>query len=112
MKKVYSHESIVTINHLRNLLEAQGIRAMVRNDRLFGVLGEVPFMECWPQLWVLDDLQASYAEQVLQEAMTAPDSEAPEWRCPACGERVDGQFAVCWNCGAAHPDDPSEQEPQ
>jgi len=23
---------------------------------------------------------------------------APAWRCPGCGETVDGNFDVCWNC--------------
>lgn len=100
MKKVYSHESIVTISHLRNLLEAQGVAAIVRNDRLFGVLGEVPFVECWPQLWVLDNLQADHAEQLIGAALAEPDDGFADWTCSSCGERIEGQFAACWQCGA------------
>ncbi|MCC5869144.1 MAG: DUF2007 domain-containing protein [Gammaproteobacteria bacterium] len=104
MKKVYSHESIVTINHLRNVLEAQGVAAIVRNDRLFGVLGEVPFMECWPQLWVLNDLQADHAKQLIGAALAEPDGSDVDWTCGSCGERIEGHFAVCWQCGAQAPE--------
>ena len=105
MKKVYSHESIVTITHLRNLLDAQGVPALVRNDRLFGVLGEVPFMECWPQLWVLNDLQADHARELIAEALAEPTSKQVDWTCQHCGERIEGQFGRCWNCGADHPEE-------
>jgi hypothetical protein len=26
------------------------------------------------------------------------------WRCPGCGEIIDGPFEQCWNCGTAMPD--------
>ena len=106
MKQVYSHESIVTVTHLRNLLEAQGISALVRNDRLFGVLGEVPFMECWPQVWVLDDLQVEQARALIGEALAEPAGNQPDWHCRSCGERIEGHFGLCWNCGADHPEEP------
>ena len=25
------------------------------------------------------------------------------WVCARCGERLEGQFAQCWNCGADRP---------
>lgn len=100
MRKVYSHESLVMVNHLRNVLEAQGVAALVRNDRLMGVLGEVPFVECWPQLWVVQDHQATRAEQLILEALEEPDPALADWTCSACGEQVDAAFGLCWNCGA------------
>ncbi len=100
MRKVYSHESLVMVNHLRNVLEAQGVAALVRNDRLMGVLGEVPFVECWPQLWVVQDHQATRAEQLILEALEEPDPALADWTCGACGEQVDAAFGLCWNCGA------------
>jgi uncharacterized OB-fold protein len=27
-----------------------------------------------------------------------PDTEAPAWKCPQCGEMVPGTFDVCWKC--------------
>lgn len=25
------------------------------------------------------------------------------WKCPECGEEVDGQFTNCWQCGTNRP---------
>ena len=38
-----------------------------------------------------------------------PDEEPPAgapWTCPKCGEPVDANFEVCWNCEAPRPSDP------
>jgi len=104
MKKIFSNESIVTVNHLCNLLRAEGIPAVVRNDRLMGVLGEVPYVECWPQLWVVNHGDAGRAERLIDQALRDPGDADRPWRCVRCGERSEGQFAACWNCGAEAPE--------
>lgn len=105
MRKVYTAESIVEIAHLRNLLESEGIACVVRNDRLAGALGEIPFVECWPELWVRNAGEVLRARGLIDEALR-PATAAAEWTCPACGERIEPQFAQCWRC-ASEP----EQEP-
>ena len=100
MRKVHTAESLVEIAHLRNVLEAEGIACTVRNDRLAGVVGEIPFVECWPELWVLETGHTLRARALIEEALRTP-AGAVAWRCPGCGETVEAQFALCWNCGAA-----------
>ena len=100
MRKVHTAESLVEIAHLRNVLEAEGIACTVRNDRLAGVVGEIPFVECWPELWVLETGHTLRARALIEEALRTP-AGAAAWRCPGCGETVEAQFAVCWHCGAA-----------
>lgn len=39
----------------RELLEKEGIACQLRNAQLASALGEIPFTECYPELWVLDD---------------------------------------------------------
>jgi hypothetical protein len=97
MKKLTSAESFITINHYKNLLEAEGIPTEVRNQHLGSVMGEIPFFETWPQLWVLNDLDYDLAKQLIEEV----DAESPTdaWTCGKCGEENEGQFSVCWNCG-------------
>ena len=99
MKKLTSAESLITINHYKNLLAAEGIAAEVRNQHLGSVMGEIPFFETWPQLWVKNDLDYDRALQLIGEDASA-ESPAADWRCRRCGEENEGQFAVCWNCGA------------
>ena len=100
MKKLTSADSIVTIHHYKNLLEAEGIPCEIRNEHLGGVLGEMPFPEVWPQLWVVRDLDFDRAKQLITNDATQ-ESPTAEWRCKQCGEVNEGQFAACWNCGAA-----------
>ncbi len=56
MKKLTTSESIVTINHWKNLLESEGIPCELRNEHLGSIMGEMPFVEVWPQLWIVNDL--------------------------------------------------------
>jgi hypothetical protein len=35
-------------------------------------------------------------------AHPAREPDARTWTCPNCGERVDDDFDVCWNCGTTH----------
>jgi len=100
MKKLTSADSLVTINHYKNLLQAEGIACDIRNEHLGSILGEMPFPEVWPQLWVKNDLDYDRALQLINEDAAA-ENPAASWRCKRCGEDNEGQFAACWNCGAA-----------
>ncbi|MDJ0711261.1 MAG: DUF2007 domain-containing protein [Woeseiaceae bacterium] len=97
MKKLTSAETLVLINHYQNLLASEGIPTEVRNQHLGSIMGEVPFFETWPQLWVVNDLHYDRAMQLIKAA----DAESPaeSWACQECGEDNEGQFGACWNCG-------------
>ena len=101
MKKLTSAESLITINHYKNLLAAEGIETQIRNQHLGSIMGEVPFFETWPQLWIVNDLDYDRALQLIDSAESESPSEP--WKCPQCGETNEGQFSVCWNC--ANPAD-------
>lgn len=100
MKRVFSSFDRIAVFHARNLLEAEGIRATVKNEMLSSAMGELPPAECQAEVWVLDEAQARRAEQLLREG-SASKGGAP-WSC-ACGEVLEGQFLQCWRCGAARP---------
>ncbi len=97
MRRVFSSFDLVAVHHARNLLEAQGIRAVVKNERLASAMGELPPAECQAEVWVLDEGDALHAERLLREGAQA---SGPSWSCPACGERSEPQFTQCWRCGA------------
>ena len=99
MKKVTSDASPVTIVHYKNLLESEGISAFVRNEHFASIMGEIPFQEVWPELWIRNDLDYDRARQLIDEATVAEESEAADWRCGHCGTDNERQFAACWNCG-------------
>lgn len=84
---------------LKDLLEQEGVACLVRNEQLFAGLGEIPFVELFPELWVVDDEVYPRARLLLDAWFEAQDETAEAWTCPRCGERLEGQFGACWQCG-------------
>ena len=101
MKKVTSADSVITINHYKNLLYSEGIAAFVRNEHFGSIMGEVPFQEVWPELWVENDLDYDRALQLIDAARITEESPSAPWRCGHCDAENEGQFAACWQCGEA-----------
>lgn len=83
---------------LKELLEREGIACLVRNEQLFAALGEIPFLECYPELWVVDD-EVWPRARLLLEHWLAGAEDAGSWTCPTCDEKLEGQFGACWKCG-------------
>jgi hypothetical protein len=102
LRRIYSSYNLAAVHHARNLLEAAGIRAVVKNEFLSSAMGELPPAECQVELWVLDDEDAARAERLLHNA--AGTQSDPDWACTACGELSGPQFTQCWRCGTyRHP---------
>jgi Putative prokaryotic signal transducing protein len=98
VKRVFSSYNLAAVHHARNVLDAAGIRALVKNQYLSSAMGDLPPAECQPELWVLHDADAARAEELLFTG------EAPgePWKCH-CGEMLGGQFTQCWQCGSYRP---------
>lgn len=103
MYLLYSSLKLLEVHHLKNLLEAEGIRCQIRNELLSRLAGEIPFTECAPELWLLDDRDLERARRIVSDFGRAPVPKSP-WQCPACGEALEGQFSACWHCGAPRPE--------
>ena len=95
MKRVYSSFNQQLVHHAKNLLSAEGIAAVVKNEILSSAMGELPPAECQAELWVLNDRDATRAEAILHSKRDT----GPDWRC-VCGEVLGAQFTQCWRCGA------------
>ena len=100
MKTVYSASSISIISIFQNILERHGIRCWIKNEFLCAGMGELPLIECWPQLCVDDDLFPE-AERIVEAALSEEDLVA--WQCDSCSEEIEGQFTECWKCGKSRP---------
>ena len=99
MKKLYTAQVPLMIDHLKNILESGGIECVVRNSYLGAAMGEIPPIECWPELWVIDDEKFVRARAVLRKTLAPLQSVKNPWHCTACSETIEGQFSECWNCG-------------
>lgn len=102
MRLLYSSLKLLEVHHLKNLLEAEGIRCHIKNELLSGLAGDIPFTECAPELWLLDDRDFERARRIVADLDRAPEA-VPPWQCPGCGEALEGQFSACWRCGAPRP---------
>jgi hypothetical protein len=105
MATVYSAANITLVSVIRSVLEGHGIRCWVRNEFISAGVGDIPPIECWPQLCVGDD-DFLEATRIVAEAL-APENQgaaaAGAWLCGSCGEHIEGQFGQCWKCGASAP---------
>lgn len=96
--KVYENFDFSRVGQMQSILESNGIRTFIRNQYGSSVMGEVPFVEVVPQLFVLDDRDAERAAELL--LLDRPQANgAEDWVCPECGVDVDAGFDRCWKCG-------------
>ena len=95
LKRIYSSFNRIAVHHAKNVLEAEGIQAVVRNEYLSSAMGELPPAECQAELWLLDERDAPRAEELLFRRQASGES----WKCD-CGETLGAQFTQCWRCGA------------
>lgn len=84
---------------LREILEKEGIACLLRNEELSVAHGEIPFLECSPELWVIDDEVFPRARMLLDGWLKSEETPSEPWVCPDCGEQLEGQFGACWKCG-------------
>ena len=103
MRKVYTSDNSVIIGHVRQVLDNHAIPCIVRNDFLTGGAGELPVNETWPEIWVVDDQDLDRARALVDAILATAHVSDPPWRCPSCGEQMEGQFTDCWSCGASRP---------
>jgi hypothetical protein len=101
MKRVHTTQDLAMLSHLKNALEACGIRCVIRGQHLLGGVGELPPIECWPELWVIDEEQTDEAQNLLRKLLYITGPTSRDWVCTGCGEEIPGQFTDCWNCGIA-----------
>ena len=83
---------------LKDYLEEQNIATVMLGDFLSGGAGELP-ANIFPALWLVKDEQLTRAKWLIDEFMQKKiESKSGTWRCPSCGESVDAEFEICWNC--------------
>ena len=99
MKRVYTVKDPLMIGHLKNVLATFGIKCVTKNFDLSSGAGELPPIECWPELWVVEDEKLARAKTILKKTLAPLESVKKSWRCNGCGEEIEGQFSECWNCG-------------
>jgi Putative prokaryotic signal transducing protein len=99
---------------LRGLLENAGIESFLRDEVMgridapalaAGAIGAVKVVVAREHIPQAQQLVEDFGgEKGVPGLVLEPVPELPPlapWVCVHCGEQVEGQFDVCWNCGAA-----------
>jgi len=101
MIKVYESFNISQVGQAESLLNSEGIETFIRNEFASSVMGEVPFVEVCPQLFILNAAEEERARELLASFENQPTQA--DWQCGQCGSEVDGPFGQCWSCGQLRP---------
>ncbi len=101
MMKLMRAPNLMIGQHWINVLETVGIRCELHNRYLNGALGDIPADQCAPELWLMDERDEALARKLIDAASSGPPAGAASWRCRQCGETLEAQFTVCWQCGTA-----------
>ncbi|KAA9130484.1 DUF2007 domain-containing protein [Marinihelvus fidelis] len=67
MIKVFETLDILEAGRIRSLLEAHDIDVFMKNEFAGGALGDLPFLEVAPQLFVVNDDDAPAARRLIRE---------------------------------------------
>ncbi len=100
MRRLVSAPNIALATLWADMLRSAGVEASVQRYFASSIAGEIPPDQTLPEVWIADDAQFARAGRLLEELRHPPHRH---WLCPGCGERIDGPFEQCWNCGAAMP---------
>ena len=116
MRRVYSSAYIADCDKLRVTLSGAGIESMLKNEfgnpvglALFG--GVTAFAE--PEVWV-DEAEYEEAMKIVEgfirvakgndTSNSGSTADSPcGWRCPNCGEAIEGTMNACWKCETERP---------
>jgi hypothetical protein len=97
MQRLYSAANLPEAHLVRGLLAAAGIEARVLNEYAGGALGELPFAEVAPSVWIEEERDLTRARKVVATYESA-ESVSGTMRCNTCGEENPCDFAICWQC--------------
>ncbi len=100
MRRLTNAPNLALATLWADLLCHAGVPTTVQRAYASSIAGELPPDQALPELWVVDDDRLEYARGLLYE-LRHPMTR--HWLCPGCGERIDGPFEQCWNCGTAMP---------
>jgi len=98
MKKLFVAANVMEAKLVAQLLEENGIGTMIFNESLQGGVGEIPFVESWPEVRVRFESDWQRAKDLLESFLNP--SKVSDWECDSCCETNPGNFESCWCCGS------------
>ena len=78
MIKVFEDLDFMLVGRIQSLLEADGIETFLKNEFGSSVVGELPFVEVVPQLFILDPDDIERAVELIAEHSGTNDQTTQE----------------------------------
>jgi hypothetical protein len=98
--RIYQAANLPQAHLLAGLLRHAGIAVRVFNENAQGGMGDIPFGETYPEIWIEDAADKAKAIGVIAAFEAAPLVQDKVF-CRACSEENPANFELCWKCGAA-----------
>lgn len=95
MKKIFSHENRMVATNIKNILEANEIPVMLKNEFASSAIGEISPFDSWIEVWIKNESDLSRAKEIVDNIQ---NEHGEDWSCQGCGEENGAAFQVCWNC--------------
>ena len=98
MKRVFRADSLLEVQLVADTLSSLGINNHILNAYAVGAMGELPYSQTSPEVWIADPAQEAQACEAVA-ALEAP--LLPDKICSQCKEINPGNFLSCWQCHSA-----------
>lgn len=98
MKRIYQAGDLPEAYLIADLLRQDGLDVTIMNEHARGGMGDLPFTETYPEVWLVCEADWNRAQVVLDRFRSAPYTKVVF--CTECREENPGTFEICWKCGA------------
>jgi len=97
MKRIYTHDNVVVLHSVKNVLALHDIDSFVKNEHTIPVGVRHGIGNIFHELWLQNDQDYAKACEVIKEKVEQKVS-GKDWVCDNCGEKNAGSFEICWQC--------------
>lgn len=97
MKHIYTHDNILVLHSVKNLLAINGIESFVKNEHTIPAGARHGISNIFHELWVVNDQDYQKAVGIIDTEIENPPQKQ-SWLCAHCNEENDGSFEICWQC--------------
>lgn len=102
MKRIYTHDNIMVVHSVKNILALNNIESFVKNEHTVPVGARHGINNIFHELWILDDQDFDRASALIETEIDNPVARVT-WVCSSCNEENEGSFEICWKCQTEPP---------
>lgn len=102
MKRIYTHDNILVLHSVKNVLALNHIDSFVKNEHAIPAGARHGISNIFHELWIFNDQDYEKASTVIANAIENPEPGS-SWVCSNCSEENEGSFEICWRCQSARP---------